>query len=42
VFNQITSGRWYDNPLISYECGLLSIECVNLLNRMFELEEDKR
>ncbi|KAI8469214.1 MAG: kinase-like domain-containing protein [Monoraphidium minutum] len=37
-----TTTRWHDNPLIAHDCGMLSPDCIDLLNRMFELEEDKR
>jgi hypothetical protein len=33
---------WYDNPLIAHDCSMLSPDCIDLLNRMFELEETKR
>ena len=36
------SERWHDNPLIAHDCGLLSADCIDLLDKMFELEERDR
>ena len=42
VWQQQQSRRWHDNPLIARDCELLSTECVDLLNAMFEIDEKKR
>ncbi|KIZ07629.1 hypothetical protein MNEG_0325 [Monoraphidium neglectum] len=34
--------KWHANPLIAHDCGMLSPDCIDLLDRMFELEEPKR
>lgn len=42
VWRQQNSACWYDNPLIAQDCLLLSPECIDLLNRMFQLDSAKR
>jgi hypothetical protein len=42
VWRQQNSARWYDNPLIAQDCIMLSPECMDLLNMMFNLDSDKR
>jgi serine/threonine-protein kinase SRK2 len=44
VWTQQTQGThpWHDNPLIARDCGMLSYDCIDLLNRIFELDESKR
>lgn len=42
VWRQQNSSCWYDNPLIAQDCLLLSPECIDLLNKMFQLDSDKR
>jgi hypothetical protein len=42
VWRQQNSQRWHDNPLIAQDCYMLSRECIDLLNRMFDLNEASR
>lgn len=37
-----TTSKWYDNPLIAHDCSLLSPDCIDLLDKMFELDESQR
>jgi hypothetical protein len=42
VWQQQNKAHWYDNPLIAQDVSMLSKECVDLLNRMFQLDEHQR
>jgi hypothetical protein len=42
VWRQQNSARWHDNPLIAQDCCMLSPDCTDLLNRMFDLDEASR
>ncbi|WIA40085.1 hypothetical protein OEZ86_013498 [Tetradesmus obliquus] len=42
VWQQQNKAHWYDNPLIAQDASMLSTECVDLLNRMFHLDEQQR
>ncbi len=42
VWQEQQSRRWHDNPLIAADCTMLSPECIDLLNQMFEVDEAKR
>jgi hypothetical protein len=42
VWQQQNKAHWYDNPLIAEDAAMLSKECVDLLNRMFSLDEEQR
>jgi hypothetical protein len=42
VWRQQNSQRWYDNPLICQDCMMLSPDCMDLLNKIFNLDMAKR
>eukprot|EP00879_Flechtneria_rotunda_P027184 GHRR01029062.1.p1 GENE.GHRR01029062.1~~GHRR01029062.1.p1 ORF type:complete len:211 (+),score=73.67 GHRR01029062.1:167-799(+) len=42
VWRQQNSQRWHDNPLIAQDCFMLSSDSIDLLNKMFDLDEHKR
>jgi hypothetical protein len=42
VWQQQNKAHWYDNPLIAQDASMLSKECIDLLNRMFHLDEEQR
>jgi hypothetical protein len=42
VWRQQQSQRWIDNPLIAQDCNMLSADCIDLLDKMFELNEHQR
>ena len=42
MLQQQNKAHWYDNPLIAQDASMLSTECVDLLNRMFHLDEQQR
>eukprot|EP00775_Hariotina_reticulata_P005879 gene5879-6120_t len=42
VWRQQQSQRWIDNPLIAQDCTMLTGDCIDLLDKMFELNERER
>jgi hypothetical protein len=42
VWRQQNSQCWYENPLIAQDCSMLSPDCMDLLNKIFNLNTDER
>lgn len=42
VWRQQNSARWYENPLIAQDCSMLSPDCMDLLNKIFNLDTEER